>query len=94
MIGGSGSGPATFNDRFGFSPFNPFTKAPSELFGGAARVMVPSSQPSSPPAGKQSSLGSRGALAMDNWQSSRVTNLVVRNVPGSNIFMSANSMNG
>jgi hypothetical protein len=39
--------------------------------------------------------GSRpGPLSMNNWQMNRVANLVVRNVPGSNIFMNAEGMVG
>jgi hypothetical protein len=39
--------------------------------------------------------GSRpGPLSMNNWQMNRTASLVVRNVPGSNIFMSAQGMTG
>jgi hypothetical protein len=39
--------------------------------------------------------GSRpGPMSMGNWQMNRVANLVVRNVPGSNVFMSAAGMVG
>jgi hypothetical protein len=36
--------------------------------------------------------GARGALETDNWQMSRTTQLVVRNVPGSNMFATGNMM--
>lgn len=36
--------------------------------------------------------GGRGGLDIDNWQHSRTTNLVVRDVPGSNLNMSATGM--
>jgi hypothetical protein len=35
-----------------------------------------------------------GPLSMNNWQMNRTASLVVRNVPGSNIFMSAQGMTG
>jgi hypothetical protein len=39
--------------------------------------------------------GSRpGPLSMNNWQMNRTASLVVRNVPGANIFMSAQGMTG
>jgi hypothetical protein len=38
--------------------------------------------------------GGRGPLDADNWQSSRVTALNIRNVPGSNVFMTAAGMTG
>jgi hypothetical protein len=39
--------------------------------------------------------GSRpGPLSMNNWQMNRTANLVVRNVPGANVFMSAAGMSG
>jgi hypothetical protein len=36
--------------------------------------------------------GSRGPLDANNWQSNRTSSLVVRNVPGANMFMTANGM--
>jgi hypothetical protein len=37
---------------------------------------------------------SGGPLDADNWQSTRVTALNIRNVPGANIFMTATGMTG
>jgi hypothetical protein len=36
----------------------------------------------------------RGPLSVDNWQMNRTTSLVVRNVPGANMFMTAAGMTG
>lgn len=36
--------------------------------------------------------GKKGGLDTDNWQMNRTTSLVVRNVPGANMFMSATGM--
>jgi methyl-accepting chemotaxis protein len=69
---------------------------------GAANKMVP------PPPGGGGFMGDRfgnwktgptgasspGPQSMNNWQMNRVANLVVRNVPGSNLFMSAAGMTG
>jgi hypothetical protein len=38
--------------------------------------------------------GQAGPLDVNNWQSNRVSSLVVRNVPGSNVFLSAAGMTG
>jgi len=38
--------------------------------------------------------GARGALNTDNWQMSRTASLVVRDVPGSNVFLSSTAMAG
>jgi hypothetical protein len=38
--------------------------------------------------------GQAGPLNVDNWQSTRTASLVVRNVPGSNVFLSAAGMTG
>jgi hypothetical protein len=36
----------------------------------------------------------KGPLSADNWQMNRTTSLVVRNVPGANLFMTAAGMTG
>jgi hypothetical protein len=38
--------------------------------------------------------GTGGPLSMNNWQMNRTANLVVRNVPGANLFMTAAGMTG
>lgn len=75
----------SFADRFGAWP-------------NAATKMIPQTRGSSPsqmmhdePAMRGDKLG---PLSMNNWQMNRTANLVVRNVPGSNIFMTAAGMTG
>jgi hypothetical protein len=67
-------------------------------WGGAARSMIPQrgggafGPPQSPAQPNQAS--TPGPLSMNNWQMNRTASLVVRNVPGSNIFMTAAGMTG
>ena len=73
------------------------------LFGGAARGMVPGNEMNQFRAGSSTSVASidnrrmamlQGPLDVDNWQSTRVSSLVVRNVPGSNIHAQSAGMAG
>jgi hypothetical protein len=56
--------------------------------GGGGRVTPMNSDPTRP-GGPMA-----GPFSMNQWQMNRTANLVVRNVPGSNIFMSAAGMVG
>jgi hypothetical protein len=78
--------------------------APSHsiMWGGAASSMVPRGGGGGAPSGAGASFerwqgmmkGGGGPLAMNNWQMNRTASLVVRNVPGANVFMSAAGMSG
>jgi hypothetical protein len=89
--GGAGLGPP------GVHIVPPGTKSESQpLWSGAARSMIPKSQgfPGSDVQNapeRQSRVGP-GPLSASNWQSSRTSSLVVRNVPGANIFLTAAGM--
>jgi hypothetical protein len=102
--GGLGGGPMsqTAPGAAGFSWLNSVTGgATAGAWSGAAGKMVPqggfsgrfgdwTGSSDTPQKG-----GSRpGPLSMNNWQMNRTANLVVRNVPGANIFMSAAGMTG
>jgi hypothetical protein len=72
---------------------------PSGGWPGAVRSMAPSSGRSRSLIDQYNNLPGgggqqQGALSTGNWQMNRVANLVVRNVPGANIFMSAAGMTG
>jgi len=78
-------------------PFGAGASATMDTWSNAATKMAPPT-PNPADTGKDST-GTNGAaklgpLSYNNWQSSRVANLVVRNVPGSNIFMTAAGMTG
>jgi hypothetical protein len=67
------------------------------LWSGAARGMIPASPNGSGSNAVQSAPEQRsrvgpGPLSASNWQSSRTSSLVVRNVPGANIFLTAAGM--
>jgi methyl-accepting chemotaxis protein len=74
------------------------------MFGGAARGRVPGNEMNAFIRGDRSSnlanIDARRNFAMsnpldvDNWQSTRVSSLVIRNVPGANMFTQATGMAG
>jgi hypothetical protein len=71
--------------------------ATGESWSGAAKSMLPQRRGGvfgTMPSPMQSEQRGPGPLSMNNWQMNRTASLVVRNVPGSNIFMTAAGMTG
>jgi hypothetical protein len=74
----------------------------SVMWGGAASGMVPQGGSGGGATGVNATFnrwqgmmkGGGGPLALNNWQMNRTASLVVRNVPGANVFMSAAGMSG
>jgi hypothetical protein len=84
----------------GFFAFTPKTMGgrPGE-WGGAARARLPRGYTGSRtvpygPSTEKFEKEKPGPLSLNNWQSTRTASLVVRNVPGSNVFLSAAGMTG
>lgn len=84
---GGATGGTPFSARFG-------------SWSSATSKMIPSPQSgrgnaaTKEPAAGPSQGGGLGPLSLNNWQMNRTASLVVRNVPGSNIFMTATGMTG
>ena len=100
-FGGSTLQPSSGMVGTGWAQTIPGNTPRGETWSGAAGNMSPwhgidqftgtGSKGAQPVPGKGASLG---PLSIDNWQSSRVANLIIRNVPGSNIFATAQGMTG
>jgi hypothetical protein len=82
------SASSSFGDRFGTWPSAAQKMTPKAGPGGGGGFSgrLPSIMGTDP--------ARPGPLSMNNWQMNRTANLVVRNVPGSNIFMTAAGMTG
>jgi hypothetical protein len=80
----------SFGDRFGTWPSAAQKMTPKPQGGGGGGLFgkLPSVMGSDP------GLKAPGPLSMNNWQMNRTANLVVRNVPGANVFMTAAGMTG